>query len=277
LRDYKLAVNGITDPLAMGVPRSWEVLTKMPETGVFSVSYDCSPEQRAFALRRKFFEVYGCWSADLEDEDVSWWSSFNDVPLAVREFLEFISSRYESMDEAFVVIDGEKGNGKITCREFEEGIRKMKCKKFKGQNEASRISEIFRYLDPSGEGEISKQEWAVLNKMLKEIDLSIWEFVQFCDRTWPPVDPASLSTAWHALDEDGSGSITKKEWVGVLREAGFFGPALPIFCFIDQDDHGTVDAAVFDGLLKYRQRQLESGPKRRERTDDPSSALPVKK
>merc|ERR1712232_310849 len=61
---------------------------------------------------------------------------------------------------------------------------KMKCKKFKGPNEMERIRAVFRWLDPSGEGLISTDEFMILDQMLNEVILSIEEFVEFCVRTF---------------------------------------------------------------------------------------------
>lgn len=253
LRNPKLVQkDGAVDEMALGVPASWEALAKVPQEGVFSVSYECAPEDRAFPARRQLFETYGCWPAELEEDGVSWWSSSIDAPAPVREFLEFVISKYETVDEAWTAMESENETGKIPVKLFEEGFRKLKCRKFEGPSESTMIADIFRYLDPSGGGDISKREWAGLDRLLKDIKLSILEFVQFCDRSWPSKDQDRMTAAFRKLDADGKGTITKKEWVEVLHGAGFFGPAVPIFCFIDKDDRGAVGAAAFDALAKYR-------------------------
>lgn len=254
LRHYSYVhLDGTVDPLVAGVPRAWENRAKMPKEGTFHVGYECAPEDRKFQLRKELLETCGCWTLSVQEDEVMWWSALKEVPLAVREYLEFLIPRYKSLDEVFRIIDGPGGNGVISFREFEEGIKKMKCRLFKGPNEAQKIADVFRYLDPSGEGQVSKGEWTVLERIWKEVDLSIFEFVQFCDRTWRPRDD-TMSEAWSALDEDGSGSITKKEWSSVLQEAGFFGPAMPIFHFIDTDNEGTITADEFEALATYRKR-----------------------
>lgn len=40
--------------------------------------------------------------------------------------------------------------------------------RFKGPNEKERIGAVFRYLDPGGEGNVSIQEWQILDQLWKE-------------------------------------------------------------------------------------------------------------
>merc|ERR1712100_701346 len=151
------------------------------------------------------------------------------TPMDVVEFVEFCYSGQEKLidvlaansktskeklkklhplDMVFRIIDGEDGNGEISLREFEEGIEEMSCKKFDPKDKtdppkSTRISSVFRYLDPSGEGTVSKDEWGVLKQLWNEINLSIKEFVDFCERTFE----GDLSAAWKLLDADESGAI----------------------------------------------------------------------
>merc|ERR1719247_3535870 len=102
------------------------------------------------------------------------------------------------MSKAFDAFDGPDGNGVITLREFEEGIQHLHCKKFHGKDEHQRIEALFRYLDPGGEGTVSREEWQILDQLWKEYALCITEFVEFCQRTFGD----DLSEAWQFLDSD---------------------------------------------------------------------------
>merc|ERR1712096_155885 len=99
----------------------------------------------------------------------------------------------------------------------------MECKKFDGPNKEKRIHALFRYLDPSGEGQVSESEWTVLDLLKSEINLSIKEFVQFLERTFG----GDLEHAWEYLDGDGGGEIDDAEWVQGIQDIGYFGPTIP--------------------------------------------------
>lgn len=136
----------------------------------------------------------------------------------------------------------------ITRKEFEEGYHEIGCNKFEGPDEHERINAVFRYLDPSGEGEVSREEWAILDQFWKEIKLSIHEFVSFCSRHFGE----ELANTWAFLDDDGSGEIDQDEWVEAVKKLGYFGPAGPIFNYLDKDDEGTVSLEEFQELEEFR-------------------------
>ena len=103
------------------------------------------------------------------DSDVNWLTGLNEPPADVLDLLEFFQSRVENMDEAFQMIDGgEPGcasNSELTLREFEAGLRAMGCHKFTGPDEQLRIAQVFRYLDPGGEGTVSPKAQKKLSKI----------------------------------------------------------------------------------------------------------------
>jgi len=147
-------------------------------------------------------------------------------------------------------------------REFEEGVRMLKCNKFKGRGEKERIANIFRYLDPSGEGQVSRSEWGVINNLWKEMRQSIYEFVRFLEKTFSQeakeLGEDVMDVAWDALDQDGGGDIDEREWEGVVRdELKYFGPTLIIFGFLDKDDEGTVSREEFHALKDFQIRFQE--------------------
>jgi len=241
--------DGTEDPLPLGIPRMWEFWEKMPMTGKFSGVYICSPEDRNYKLRATFQEAYSLWTAPEMDSDVTWWASLIETPEDVIEYLEFLVSRFPNMHKAFCKVD-HMHNGKISMRDFEDSISTMKCKKFKKPpaEEHERVSKIFRFLDPSGEGTISEEEWGILDLVDREIRLSIKEFVKFLSRAFGE----SLDEAWEAFDEDGGGEIEYEEWQHKLTEVGFFGPGKPIFSFLDKDEEGTISRDEFQALVEFQ-------------------------
>lgn len=242
-----IRADGTVDALPLGVPKAWLSLSLMPESGVFKGMYICAPEDMKFQQRQMLLESYGFWKAPASPEDVLWWAVLTETPQDVLEYMEFLVGHYDDIWEPFTIIDGVDGNGQISLREFEAGIKKMKCKKFDGPNETARINAVFRYLDPSGEGQVSKDEWSILGKLFKEIKLSVKEFVQFCQRTFGQ----RLEDAWKAFDTDGGGEIDEEEWAKALSDCGYFGPSKPIFSFLDKDDEGTVSWQEFYVLREF--------------------------
>merc|ERR1712110_283797 len=252
--------DGSKDPLTMGVPKSWEIFNKCSNDGTFSVDYTCSPEDRNFAYRTKLMQEYGFWKYEVvlkplekADKEVMWWAAMGEAPDDVREFLEWLVSRYDDIFKAFRDIDGPGGNGVVSYTEFRDGLKKMKCNKFEGKNEEKRIKDIFGYLDPGGEGSVSEGEWSVLEALYKEMQLSISEFVQFLERTYGQEEGADyLEIAWGVLDDDGSGAITCEEWIETVKKGlKYFGPAQIIFGFLDKDDEGDVSLDEFRVLYTY--------------------------
>jgi Ran GTPase-activating protein (RanGAP) involved in mRNA processing and transport/Ca2+-binding EF-hand superfamily protein len=250
--------DGTEDPLPQGIPRSWEAMEKMPSDGFFRGRYNCAPECRNYRLRADLMEKFSLWEAPEEESQVKWWAILTETPVDVLEYLEFLVAKFPSRDgvfKAFFGIDGNhesQSNGTITFREFEDSIRFMRCKKFKGENEKARITSIFRFLDPSGEGQVSKDEWAILDLLFQEIRLSIEEFVRFLTRTFGE----DLQVAWDAFDEDGGGTIQFHEWRDKLTQVGYFGPSKPIFSFLDKDDGGDISYSEFQALADFQTNRV---------------------
>lgn len=248
---------------ATGVPRSWEDFNRIPDSGTFSSFYVCSPNDRKFEYRKQCMEKSCRWRVEVPECEVMWWAALTEAPDDVLEFMSFMVSHDLNIWEAFETIDGPGGNGVISLREFEVGMAKLGCHKFEGPNEKQRIANLFRYLDPSGEGDVSKEEWAVLKSLWSEMEQSIREFVQFLERLYED-DPTQdfLDIAWSEFDDDGSGQITEKEWVDkAINELHYFGPSDIIFHYLDKDDEGSVSFDEFMHLGVYRRRPRS--PKRK--------------
>jgi Ca2+-binding EF-hand superfamily protein len=243
-----LRQDGTVDPLTSGIPQSWKTFEKMPKGGTISMSYVCSPDDRRYNIRRKFYEMYGHRDGVSETE-VMWWAALNQAPEDVLEYVSFLVSKYGSPKDVFAEIDGPRGNGVVTLREFEESYAEMKCHKFKGKDETHRIQSVFRYLDCGGGGEVSQDEWNVLELLWQETKLSITEFVQFCERTFGN----DLDETWNFMDADGGGQIDLEEWVTACEKVGFFGPVVPIFGYLDADDEGSISKEEFKQLESFKQ------------------------
>jgi Ca2+-binding EF-hand superfamily protein len=243
--------DGTKDPLIMGIPRSWETPEKMPVEGIFQGTYNCAPQDRNFKERKRLFQMHLSGSMPEEESSVRWWAVPTETPLDVLMYLEFLVAKFPSLQAAFKYVDricNEDGN--ISSREFEESIKKMNCRKFDGAEKKQRILAIFRYLDPSGEGQVSASEFQILDLLFQEVQLSIKEFVQFLDRTYGP----ELEEAWKALDVDGSGDIDATEWKDILMGVGFFGNSRAIFSFMDKDDGGSISLEEFSTLSEFKRR-----------------------
>merc|ERR1712118_550783 len=113
----------------------------------FRITYTCAPEDRNIAVRKRLYNSYGRWSSAFSEKDVQWWSSLTEAPEDVVEFLEFLTGNFDDVQNPFRIIDGPDGNGGVTLREFEEGVKALHCRKFEGPDEVTRISTIFRFLD----------------------------------------------------------------------------------------------------------------------------------
>lgn len=251
----------------MGLPPGWSIsLDRIPTEGTFKCQYACAPEDRALPDRKRYLEQYGYWQGPNSEEDVDWWSDITNAPPDVVEFLEFLVTKYNNVYDAFVEIDGPNGNKNITHKEFAEGLAHMKFKKFSegksgkkqkrkntmslspddfSESEEKRITNVFRYLDPSGEGQVSEQEWGVLDQLFKETHHSIREFVWFLDRTFE-----NLDDAWEFLAKDAE-ELDKQAWGAASKSVGYHGPTRPIFSYLDKDGEGTVSCEEFQVLDKF--------------------------
>merc|ERR1712151_923039 len=211
--------------------------------------------KKNFSARKDWATTYGYFSLppELQHEDVNWWMAITDAPPDVLAYTYFLRSKYDNLGDAFEAIDGGGGGTKdqqLNLQEFEKAYHRMECQKFKGPNEMERLANVFHYLDPSGEREVSLTEFFVMNLLWKEVILSIKEFVLFCQRMWGE----DLAETWDLLDKkaSGTGMIRYEEWDKTLRTVGYFGPAKPIFDYLDDDDGGTISLDEFQTLEKFK-------------------------
>jgi hypothetical protein len=239
---------GAVDSLPLGLPRSWDVFEKMPKGGVFKAHYRCAPEDRNLMLRGQNLSHLGGWTLDSSKHEVMWWADVHQAPRDVILLLCFLASRFNNIESAFKFISaGMSDTSCFNLRKFEDGVRGMGCKKFKGESEAERLKVIFRYMDASGEGFVSAREFDVLTLLWNEIVLCIKDFVAFLERTVGD----DLDEIWDFFDEDKNDEIDEDEWSRIVNQIGYFGLVMPIFYFLDKDGEGTISADEFGALGKY--------------------------
>jgi len=241
--------DGSVDPIIQkgGVPASWQFLDKMPKSGRFECHYVCAPEDRKYEPRRKNAEIYGHYTVDAAENDVQWWTGLLEVPEDVLRLMEFIMSYFKNVDEVFTKLDGVDGNGEINFNEMLEGLKKIKFRKFEGKDERDRVMSVFRYLDPGGEGSISRKEWGILGQLWREFDLTVREFVQFMVIAFGE----DLEQTWDILDPLGAGTLNLEQWMSAVEDIGFFGPAEIIYALLDSSDDGDISYDEFSKLWKY--------------------------
>lgn len=188
--------------------------------------------------------MYGGWNIKGSKEKVMWWTSLTEATDDVLALVRFLLPRYPNFDKVFTLIDGPGGNGQINLREFEEGVENLNIvplMEYPGQ-----ITNVFRWLDPGGEGQISRSEWRVLQQVARELQLSIQEFVRFLKRQF---SGNSIAKAWDVLDDDGSGSIDIDEWEeNVTVNLKYLGPCMAIFHYLDKDGEGSIERDEWDTL-----------------------------
>mmetsp|Transcript_104587 Transcript_104587/g.165081 ORF Transcript_104587/g.165081 Transcript_104587/m.165081 type:complete len:165 (+) Transcript_104587:1-495(+) len=155
-------------------------------------------------------------------------------------------AKYKDVWKAFTIIDGPGGNGEISRREFRDGVANMGCNKFKDHDEHARIDKVFTYLDPGGEGSVSKGEWDIFHQLQKEYRLCITEFVQFLNRNF-----GDLTKAWKVMDDDGSGDLDHNEWQQAIERIGYFGPSECVFGILDHSGDGNISKDEFAVLTDY--------------------------
>jgi len=131
----------------------------------------------------------------------------------------------------------------------------MKCQRFKGENERARIEAVFRYLDPGGEGTVSKQEFCVVNQLWQEFELSVREFVSFLCRAFDN----NLWVAWSFVDDNSNGELEEDEWLKAVECMEYFGPSKVVFALLDSSCDGIVSYDGFQVLEKYKPQCPSAG------------------
>merc|ERR1712232_701599 len=123
-----------------------------------------------------------------------------------------------------------------------------------GSSWLERIRNIFRELDPSGEGQVSLGEFRIFELLWNEIQLCIREFIEFCTR----MHGRDLRVTWDKLDTNGDGWVDKIEWHQMLKHIGFFGATNPMFNYLDNKDQGKISWEDFSRLSELQDPRMRS-------------------
>lgn len=212
------------------IPQSWiESPDGLPQGATWTFQYVCAPENVSMATRHRFAEKYGAWlcpSSGLSSKDVMWWSDLNNTPDLVITFLDFVISDFKDVFAFFTYIDGGScGNGQISCTEFQIGMKALNWPQL-SCDESTKF--LFRYFDRDMSGDISVAEWAHAHQLWKEMQLTIFEFLQYLNRTFE----GDFGLAWKQIDADGDGLVDHKEWAAGVKSVGFFGASDAIFKYV---------------------------------------------
>lgn len=239
---FVLSPDGTRDPLTMGVPRSWEMLDRIPRGGLLRAKYSCVPDDRKFELRKKALRTCGLWCHDFDEHAVMWWSTMVGVPDDVIQFVLFIVNRFDDLDVPFDKMRGNATtNSVITSIQFHKGAKDLEFNVCAGPNEYDRLKAVFRFLDPNSEGTVTRSEWGALQALWREILLSIENFVAFLGRMFED----DFESAWEFLDAKHSGQVSMETWSHLCNSSGYFGMVEPIHTYLDKDCNGYVTQEEF--------------------------------
>ncbi|CAK9004364.1 unnamed protein product [Durusdinium trenchii] len=229
--------DGTEDELVTGVPRAWARYSDCPKAGNFRAKYCVSPEKRNLKTRVDYLTTIGRWKIPaLESEDVDWWSVLSDVNLDMIRFIEVLDERYlGDLSQAYADIDGDgTGKGGISLNEFEDYGERLEDARFR-KNCRERFRAIFRNLDATQTGNISREEWTFLDSVKRELDRQMQELCSFI--LW---NFGGLEKAFRKWDVDHDGVLSQDEWTQGLQEAGFFGAGDELFSILDVANGGTI-------------------------------------
>eukprot|EP00913_Durusdinium_trenchii_P014339 g13450.t2 len=209
----------------------------------------------------------------LESEDVDWWSVLSDVNLDMIRFIEVLDERYlGDLSQAYADIDGDgTGKGGISLNEFEDYGERLEDARFRKNCRERNLVEnferrnrnvlvvklsgfraIFRNLDATQTGNISREEWTFLDSVKRELDRQMQELCSFI--LW---NFGGLEKAFRKWDVDHDGVLSQEEWTQGLQEAGFFGAGDELFSILDVANGGTITREEFSRI------SVGSGHKRR--------------
>lgn len=245
--------DGSIDKLEKGIPRTWSSLASVPKAGGFTATYISAPETRNLSARRELLSTFGRWPIVAQQvEDVTWWSSLADTPDDVVLFVQAITNRFNSLEEAFLQIDGEGGNGVLSLNEFQEYMEQADFKRFgtKKEDKIERYKAIFRFLDATGEGTISMEEWSVLESIVRELDKQTEELYSFMKQRF-----GGMAEAWDTLNCNGDDLVSHEEWQEGLEKAGYFGASRELFFCLNRSGSGDLTKDEFLSLSTGRARR----------------------
>jgi len=239
--------DGTIDPLKMGIPRSWEFLDRVPQGGTFKCTYVCAPEQRNFELRKQLNKSYHF--SDVKEAAVCWWTNVIEVPSEVIDLVMMFRKSSLDLNKAFDAIDGFDGNGEIGFLKLQQGLEDLGWRKLKNPADhemKEQMLAIFRCLNASGHGTLTRSDWNILQEVTRDVDQSLAECAQYLIRI-----RGSLEEAWSALDDsEQEEGLGREAWTEALRRLGYFGPGDVVFRFLTSADAASSRLVTYDKFCK---------------------------
>jgi hypothetical protein len=214
--------DGTMYDFVMGVSPSWTNASDLPPAGLFSLRYVCAPDDRKVSYRHQLARKYGSWRV-ADDAAICWWSALSEAPDSVLTLLYYIlrDPSLKSLSDCWKKLD-DFGMDRITLHTFRGKMEKWRWKEMQSEDKSK---EVFRFLDSDGRGDIGASEFHILHQLLRELELSILEFLQYLDRTFG----GNFAMAWEELGGAGDGLIDFDEWTECIQDIGYFGEGTPIF------------------------------------------------
>lgn len=232
-------------------PVSWCSVENVPTTGRIKVTYRGGKDTLSWSTRKKLCEQYGHWQLQCNHTDVNWWSSLNEAPVEVTQFLQLLLRRFKDFDQAFTFIDGVNGNGVINKKELTERVQRMGYKEFQGLQAVPLTQKVFRYLDPDSSGSISRKEWSTMMDLQKEVLQQLEDFALFLHREFP-FARGRLQKIWPLIDRENLEQVPLNRFKAALKdELGFFASAGVLAEFLDTDKKGYVCCEDLQQLRRF--------------------------
>eukprot|EP00931_Biecheleriopsis_adriatica_P056620 TRINITY_DN33555_c0_g1_i1.p1 TRINITY_DN33555_c0_g1~~TRINITY_DN33555_c0_g1_i1.p1 ORF type:complete len:1653 (+),score=370.35 TRINITY_DN33555_c0_g1_i1:89-5047(+) len=262
--------SGHFQPFVSGIPASWNDYNGIPSRGLFQCTYVCSVERTNPKLRRKMASSIGCWVELPEGEaKLETWSSMDEVPESVVKVITFMIRKWNSIDAAFTYCNA--GIEHLNKQEFVLRLAKAGCCKSKkaGSKKAKRakhhqlqsqedeydpddekqhhaLSEVYRFLDTSNDGDISRKEFENLDRVWRELQQTMYEFKHVMERYY-----GSLEQAYESIDTNRNGEMSFHEFKQCVELTDFIGPVEQIYMFVDVNGDNSIDELEFLALREY--------------------------
>mmetsp|Transcript_39086 Transcript_39086/g.101018 ORF Transcript_39086/g.101018 Transcript_39086/m.101018 type:complete len:222 (-) Transcript_39086:71-736(-) len=187
----------------------------------------------------------------------------DDVPGEVVRCLVFMILYFDSVPAAFGFCDQNK-DGKLNHKEFvqrlsttgcllgpivkpEEVMRSPLGEAAAQEKQTELLTSVYRFLDSSNNGEISRREFNLLQAIWSELHQSMVEFRNHVVDCF-----GSLDEGWEFADANGDGHLEWSEFDALAGVYHFDGPVRQIFLYLDKDEDEKIrhaDWMVIDDVL----------------------------
>jgi len=261
------------EPFTAGIPMSWDQFDNVATQGYVELSYACSMENVKLKMRQRLAATVGGWGHLSDDQaqlasSIVWWATLDSVPEEVVKVIVFMIRNFSSINAAFAGLNGD-GDNSLNHKEFVHNLARVGCcrtKKIKEQgyvvpdsqalmqetydlDDAAQIEQltiVYRFLDTSNDGEISRKEFDALERIWKELHQSMVEFKNDMVTCY-----GSLGEAYEQADEDNSDALSYDELLVLVKATRFVGPVKHIFLFMDTNGDKEIQKYEFEILNDY--------------------------